>query len=65
MIGFDVIVHEIGAKLVLGTKHVMYQQLANFKEKKNTGLKVSSLHINVYCTDQNIMQRGGPHEIEF
>ena len=43
----------------------MYQQLANFKEKKNTGLKVSSLHINVYCTDQNIMQRGDHMKLNF
>ena len=30
-----------------------------------TGLKVSFWHVNVYFTDQNIMQRGDPMELYF
>ena len=31
----------------------------------SAGLKVSSWHVSVYFTDQNIMQRGDPMELNF
>ena len=51
-------VHEIGNKL--GTKHIVYLKLASFTSNKD-------VHVNryVYFTEQNLMQRRDPIELNF
>lgn len=52
----------------LRTKHFMSQKLANYHyqlTKKISTLKVWFLHVNIYFTNQNIMQKRGPMELNF
>lgn len=52
----------------LVTKHFMSQKLANYHyqlTKKISTLKVWFLHVNIYFTNQNIMQKRGPMELNF
>lgn len=56
------------ACIKLGTKYFMSQKLANYHyqlAKKISTLKVWFLHVNIYFTNQNLMQKRGPMELNF
>ena len=57
---------QIGIKLI--TEHAIYQKLANFLQKKDFCVDrlLSYLwHLNVNFTEQNIIQKGDPMEMNF
>ena len=53
---------QIGMKL--GTKHVLYLKLGSFTSNKDVYVNRCFLwHVNMYFTEQNLMHRGDPIEL--
>ena len=47
-------------------KHVIYQKVVNFMQKKDGyDYRLESAIFCMYFTDQNLMQRGDPKEMNF